>query len=155
MENFSNLKEEEAKFLISRYHDGKFWLNQPIAITKKLINFITSLPLNGEPIPVGSKNPNLLEWFTGSTQKGKNTKGLQINSIGSSTVKWTTLIISICPTISGQPSDIKLDMLEAIEGVAYHAKTYSWANYLADLVKTNCDKCQEKGTPIIFCSLLI
>ena len=57
-------------------------------------------------------------------------------------VKWTTLIISIFLTIFGRPSDIKLDMLEAIEGVAYHAKTYCWANYLADLVKINCEKCQ-------------
>ena len=65
------------------------------------------------------------------------------------------LIISICLTIYVWPSDIKLDMLEVIEGVAYHAKTYSWDNYLADLVKTNCDKCQEQGTPIIFCSLFI
>ena len=41
-----------------------------------------------------------------------------------------------------------MDMLEAIQGVASHAKMYSWANYLADLLKTNCKKCQEKGTPI-------
>ena len=46
-------------------------------------------------------------------------------------------------------------MLEAIDGVANHAKTYSWASYLADLVKLNCEKCQEQGTPIKFCSLLI
>ena len=65
------------------------------------------------------------------------------------------LIISIYLTISGRPSDIKLDMLEVIEEVAYHAKTYSWADYLADLVKTNCEKCQEQGTPIRFYSLLI
>ena len=70
-------------------------------------------------------------------------------------VKWTTLIISIFLTIFGRSSDIKLDMLEAIEGVANHAKTYSWANYLADLVKINYEKCQEQGTPIRFCSLLI
>ena len=57
--------------------------------------------------------------------------------------------------ISSQPSDFKLNMLEAIEGVAYHAKTYSWANYLANLVRTNCEKCQDQGTPIRFCSLLI
>ena len=30
--------------------------------------------------------------------------------------------MSICLTIYGQPSDIKLDMLEAIDGVANHAK---------------------------------
>ena len=37
--------------------------------------------------------------------------------------------------------DIKLDMLEAIEGVANHAKSYNWANYLVDLVKIICEKC--------------
>ena len=46
-------------------------------------------------------------------------------------------------------------MLEAIEGVANHAKTYSWVNCLADLVKTNCEKWKEQGTLIRFCSLLI
>ena len=56
--NFRTLKEEAAKFIISRYHDEKIWLDQPITITRKLINFITSLPLNGEPILVGSKNTN-------------------------------------------------------------------------------------------------
>ena len=120
-----------------------------------MINFIISLPLNGELVPVRSKNPALLEKFTGSTQRGNNSKGLQINPIESSLVKWTTLIISICLTIFGQPSDIKLDMHEGINRVTNHAKTYSWVSYLADLVKSNHEKCQELGTPVKFCSLLI
>ena len=70
-------------------------------------------------------------------------------------VKWIALIISIYLTISGWLFNVKLDMLEAIEGVATHGKTYSWANYLVELVKTNCEKCQESGTPIKFFSLLI
>lgn len=155
IDNFGTLKEEAVKFLVSSYHDGKIWLDQPITINRKLIKFITSLPLNGEPVPIGSKNPTLLEKFTGSTQRGKNSKGLQINSIESSSVRWEALIISICPTISDWSSDVKLYMLEAIDEVANHAKTCSWASYLADLVKSNCEKCQEQGTPIIFCSLLI
>ena len=120
------------------YNDGKIWLDQPIAITRKLINFIIGLLLNREPIPVGSKNPSLLEKFTRSAQKGKNSKGLQINSIESLLVKWMALIISICLTIYGRLSDIKLNMLEDIKGVANHSKIYSWANYLAELVKMNC-----------------
>lgn len=46
-------------------------------------------------------------------------------------------------------------MIEAIKEVDDHAKTYSWANYLSNLVKTNCEKCKEQGTPIKFCLLLI
>ena len=65
------------------------------------------------------------------------------------------MILSICLTISGWPFDVKLDIMEAIDGAANHAKTYSWASYLADLVKSNCEKCQEQGTPIRFSSPLI
>ena len=50
---------------------------------------------------------------------------------------------------------MKLDMLEAIDRVANHGKTYSWETYLADLIKSNCERCQEQGSPIRFCSLLI
>ena len=67
IDNFRNLKEEVAKFLVSRYHDGKFWLDRPIAIIGKLINFIIDLPLNREPVPVCSNNPTFLEWFNGPT----------------------------------------------------------------------------------------
>lgn len=67
IDNFRTLKEEVAKFLVSRYHDGKIWLDQPITINAKLINFITDLPLNGDQVPVGSKNPALLEKFIGSS----------------------------------------------------------------------------------------
>lgn len=76
IDNFGTLKEDASKFLVSRYHDGNIWLDQPRAIIRKLINFIIGLPLNEEPILVGSKNPALLEKFTRSTQKGKNSKGL-------------------------------------------------------------------------------
>ena len=125
IDSFGTLKEEAAKFLVSRYHDRNIWLDQPIAIIEKIINLITDLPLNGNHIPVGSNNPALLEKFIGITQKGKNSKGLQINSIQLPWVKWTALIISIFLTIYGWLSNIKLDMLEAIEGVSNHAKTYS------------------------------
>lgn len=117
IDNFDNSKEEPAKFLVRRYHNEKIWLDEPIAITDNLINFITSIPLSGEPIPVGSKNLALLEWLTRLNKKCKNSKGLQINSIESLTIKWTTLIISICLTISYRPFDVKLDILEDIEGV--------------------------------------
>ena len=141
VDNFGTLKEEATKFLVSRYHDGKIWLDQPITINAKIINFITGLPLNGDLVPVGSKNPALLEKFTRSSERGKNSKGLQINSIESPLVKWTVLIISICLTIYGWPSDVKLDMIEVIDEVVNHGKTYSWTTYLADLIKSNCERC--------------
>lgn len=44
---FGALKEEVIKFIVRWYHDRKIWLDQPIAITNKLINLITGVPLNG------------------------------------------------------------------------------------------------------------
>lgn len=38
IDNFGTLKEEAAKFLVSQYHDGKIWLDQPITINARLIN---------------------------------------------------------------------------------------------------------------------
>ena len=76
VDNFGTLKEEATKFLMSRYHDDKIWLSQPFTINTKLINFITDLPLNGDQVPVEFENLALLEKFTGSSQRGKNSKGL-------------------------------------------------------------------------------
>ena len=67
IDNFGTLKEEAVKFLVSQYHDGKIWIDQTMTINTKLIKFITNLPLNEEQIPVGLKNPALLEKFIGST----------------------------------------------------------------------------------------
>ena len=67
IDNFGTLKEEAVKFLVSQYHTRKIWLDLPIIINNKVINFIIGLPLNGEPVLVRSKNPTLLEKFTSST----------------------------------------------------------------------------------------
>jgi hypothetical protein len=72
VDNFGTLKEETTKFLVSQYHDDNIWLDQPITINAKLIKFITGLLMNGDPVPVGSKNHALLEKFTKSSQRGKN-----------------------------------------------------------------------------------
>lgn len=120
MDNFDKLKEEAAKFLVIAYHDGKIWLDELIEITPKLINFITGIPIKGDLVPIVVKNMALVEKFTGSSSKGKNSKGLQINSIEIPIVKWVTLIVSIYLTSLGPLSDIKLDMLEAIGNIPYH-----------------------------------
>lgn len=122
MANFDNINEEACKFLVSRYHDGKIWINHPIEITPKLINFITRLPVKGDLVLVRVTNMSLVEKFIGSSSKVKNSKGLQINSIEMSTIKWVTLIVSIYLTASAHSLDVKLNMLEAIDNITYHSK---------------------------------
>ena len=47
-------------------------------------------------------------------------------------------IISITLTLVGQGSDLKLDMLEAIDTIVTNVKIYRWAKYVADMVKIIC-----------------
>jgi hypothetical protein len=155
LESFENNKEKAAKFLVSYYHDGKFWLDEPIKITPKLINFVTRFPIKGNPVPFGTKSMDLVNKFTGSNRKGKKSKILQINSIEMMTIKWTTLIVSIFLIASGRPLGIKIDMLEAIENIVYHTKIYNWDSHIVELLKSNCEGFQELNTPICFPSFLI
>ena len=93
--SLDNIKEEVAKFMVSRYHNRKIWIDEPIEITPNLINFITDFPVKRDLVPVGTKSMALVEKFIGSSSKGQNSKSLQINSIEMLMIKWVTLIVSI------------------------------------------------------------
>lgn len=155
MTSFNNIKEEVVKFLVIHYHDSKIWLNKPIEITPKLINFIIGLPVKGYTIQARVKNMDLVEKFIGSSNKGKISKGLQINSIDMMMITWGALTVSICLTSLSIPSDVKLNMLESIDNIAYHSKFYNWVAHIVEILKTNYKRCQELDTSIHFPSLLI
>ena len=52
-------------------------------------------------------------------------------------------------------SDLKLDMLEAVNTIADTGKIYHWAQYLINMLKTICEKCQESVGIIRFPSLIL
>ena len=64
-------------------------------------------------------------------------------------------IIAITLTLAGRRSDLKLEMLEAVDTIATNGKVYRWGDYVADMVKTICECCQETGGIIKFPSLII
>ena len=64
-------------------------------------------------------------------------------------------IIAITLTLAGRSSDLKLEMLEAVDTIATNGKVYRWGDYVADMVKTICERCQETGGIIKFPSLII
>lgn len=103
---FGALKEEATKFIVNRYHIGKFWLHELVDVTPVLISYITGLPANGDLFLISTKNPTLLEELIGS-KASKNSKGVMINDITNMEVKWTTIIVSICLTNFGWPFDVK------------------------------------------------
>ena len=51
-------------------------------------------------------------------------------------------------------SDMKLDMLEVVESIACTGKVYPWAQYVANMLKTICEKCQESAGIIRFPSMI-
>ena len=64
-------------------------------------------------------------------------------------------IITITLTLAGRGSDLKLDMLEAIDTIVTNGKIYRWDEYVIDVVKTICERCQEMGGSIRFPSLIL
>ena len=63
--------------------------------------------------------------------------------------------MSIGLTVTGRSFDLKLDMLEAVDRIASTRNIYHWEQYMADILKSICEKCQKSGTMIRFPSLLI
>ena len=64
-------------------------------------------------------------------------------------------IIAITLTLAGQGISLKLEMLEAVNTIATDARIYRWGDYVADMVKTICEICQETGGIIKFPSLIL
>ena len=64
-------------------------------------------------------------------------------------------IIAITLTMAGRGSDLKLDMLEAVDTIATNGKIYRWAEYVTDMIKNICEKCQKIGGIIRFPSLIL
>ena len=78
-----------------------------------------------------------------------------ISQIIARTPQIVAKIIAITLTMAGRGSDLKLDMLEAVNTIATNGKIYRWAEYVIDMIKTICEKCQETGGIIRFPSLVL
>ena len=79
MASFDGTKETAVKFIISQYHNGRFYVDQPVDISREFISQLTGLSNEVNPVLVGIKQ-GLVEEITRSTS-GKNSKGLMIIQI--------------------------------------------------------------------------
>ena len=79
MASFKGAKEIAVKFIISRYHNSRFYLDRSVEISGEVICKLTGLSNQGDPVPVGIKE-GLVEKLTGSPSE-KNSKGLMISQI--------------------------------------------------------------------------
>ena len=78
-----------------------------------------------------------------------------ISQIQARTPQIVAKTIAIGLTPIGQGSDLKIDMLEAMDTISDTGKIYRWAEYVADMLKGICEKCQDSGGIIRFPSLMI
>ena len=99
MASFSRTKETAVKFIINRYHNGKFYFDKPVEISSEVIYKLTSLSNHGDPIPIDIKE-GLVERLIG-TPSGKNSKGLMINQIQARTPQIVAKIIATRLTPTG------------------------------------------------------
>ena len=94
----------------------------------------------------------LQHWFR---FRDKNSKGLMIGQIATRTPQIMAKIIEITLTLAGRGSDLKLEMLEAVDTITTDGRLYRWGDYMADMIKTICERCQETGGMIKFPSLIL
>ena len=137
MASFGGTKETAVQFIISRYHNGQFYFDQPIDISGEVISKLTGLSNEGNPVPVGIKE-GLVKELTGSSSV-KNSKGLMIGQITTRTPQIVAKIIAITLTLAGRGSDLKLEMLEAIDTISTDGRLYRWGDYVTDMIKTICE----------------
>ena len=78
-----------------------------------------------------------------------------ISHIIARTTRIVAKTIAITLTMAGRGSDLKLDMLEAVDTIATNGKVYRWAEYVFDMIKNICNKCQETRGIIKFPSLIL
>ena len=153
MESFGGTKEAAVKFIISHYHNSRFYFDQPIDITGDVISKLTGLSNQGSPVPVGIKE-GLVQELTG-TPTGKNSKGLMIGQIATRAPQIVAKIIAVTLTLAGRSSDLKLEILEAVDTIATDGRVYRWGDYVVDMVKTICERFQEVGGIVKFPSLIL
>ena len=65
MASFGGTKEAAVKFIISHYHNGRFYFDQPIDITEDVISKLTTISNQGSPVPIGIKE-GLVQELMGS-----------------------------------------------------------------------------------------
>ena len=65
MASFGGTKETAVKFIISRYHNGRFYFNRSVGISREIIYKLTGLSNQGEPVPVGIKEGLVEELIRG------------------------------------------------------------------------------------------
>ena len=64
-------------------------------------------------------------------------------------------IIAITLTLANRGSDVKLEMMEVVDTIATDGRIYRWGDYVADMIKTICERCQNTGGIIKFPSLIL
>ena len=78
-----------------------------------------------------------------------------ISQIQAQTPQIVAKIIATRLTSTGRGSDLKLDMLEALDTIANTRKIYRWVEYVTNMLKGICEKFQESGGITRFPSLII
>ena len=137
MASFGGTKETAVKFIISQYHNGRFYFDELVDISGDVISKLTGLSNKGDPVPVSIKD-GLVEELIGSPFS-KNSKGLMIRQITTQTPQIVAKIIAITLTLASRGRDLKLEMLEAVDTISTGGQLYRWRDYVANMIKSVCE----------------
>ena len=97
------------RFILSRIHEGKIWLDQPIQITKKMIHQITRLPMLAKVKAIKTLGQVELEQGTLAKWDGQ---GMKISNVIDPKLKFGIHIIAHKIYSSSQPNNVSCEVVD-------------------------------------------
>ena len=124
------------KFILNFFHEGKIWLDQPIQITKKMINQIIGLPMLAKVKStktlgwVELKKRTLAEW---------DGRGMKISSVTDPKLKFGIHIIAHKIYSSGHPNSISCEVVDLAYKVVKNNLSFDLVELLLNQLNKNMD----------------
>ena len=86
-----NFQTKWIRYILSRVHNGKLWLEQPVLITKKMINKITGLPMLSKAKSTKTLGREELERLTLAEWDGR---GLKVSTVANVELRFGIHVIA-------------------------------------------------------------
>lgn len=148
-----NFQVKWIRYVLSRVHDGKLWLDQPILITKKMIHRITGLPMSDKAKSTKTLSRDELQELTLAEWDGR---GLKINNVSDVELKFGIIIIAYKLYSSSRLNSVACEAVDLAYKVVKKNMDFDLAEVLLTQFNKNMDSIRtSKNNPCKFGSLLI
>lgn len=147
----SNLRNQA--YVVSRFHDRKFWLDKPIEVTKKIISRVTGYPTTDKAKAFQSSSHPDVENNMGGQWDGR---ALNISTIKDPAVKFAAHVIGYKIFQSSRPNSVPYNTMDMAYKIVKKDHRVDLAKLLLHQLHDNMKKIKEnKSNTCKYRSLLV